>query len=288
MPSIRHKKPLSTRARKPVLAVLLLLSGWLLSAGFALAEEPPESGPETTSPWRLGVALGYGQRTNPLKYSDNITVIVDLDVAWFGEHWFFDNGDVGYTLSENEYFTLNLVGRINSDRVFFAKTNTQFISISNSVGETVEVEAEIPDRDYAVEAGFELLADGDWGFLQAGAFQDVSRTHKGSEVYAEYSHTFRRQRWFYEPSVGLSWKSQKLNNYYWGVTPEEATEAFPSYAADSGVNFFARFQLSYQLTRNWASVFVVEYERLNHETAHSPLVDENSVYGAFAGLKYNY
>lgn len=268
--------------------LILTLLVWLLPASVLIADEFPEAEPESESPWRLGVALGYGQRTNPLKYSDNITVIVDVDIAWFGEHWFFDNGDVGYTLSENDLFTVNLLGRINSDRVFFSKTNTQFISISNSVGESLVVEAEIPDRDYAIEAGVELLADGDWGYLQAGAFQDVSRTHKGSEIYAEYSHTFRNGRWFYEPSLGVSWKSQKLNDYYWGVTPDEASAAFPPYEADSGVNYFARFQLSYQLTRKWATLFVVEYERLNHEAAESPLVEEKSVYGAFAGLKYNY
>ncbi len=290
MPSICPITPVATRTQKSLLALLLLLPAWLLSASFAAAEEFPDPQPESesTSPWRLGVALGYGQRTNPLKYSDNITVIVDLDIAWFGEHWFFDNGDVGYTLTENDLFTVNLLGRINSDRVFFAKTNTQFISINNNVGETVEVEADVPDRDYAVEAGFELLADGDWGYLQAGAFQDVSRTHKGSEVYAEYSYLFRRQRWFYEPSFGFSWKSRKLNNYYWGVTPAEASEAFPAYEAGSGTNYFARFKLSYQLTRKWSTTFVVEYERLNHEAAQSPLVDEKSVYGAFAGFKYNY
>lgn len=288
MHSICPKFAAFSPAGKPLSRLILVVAMWLFSAGQASSDDLPGPEPQADSPWRLGVALGYGQRTNPLKYSDNITVIVDLDIAWFGEHWFFDNGDVGYTLTDNEKFTLNLVGRINSDRVFFSKTNTQFISIDNSVGEPVKVEAEIPDRDYAIEAGVELLADGAWGFLQAGAFQDVSRTHKGSEIYAEYSYLFRQQRWFYEPSVGLSWKSRKLNNYYWGVTAAEANPVFPAYEAGSGLNYFARFKLSYQLTRKWASLFVVEYERLNHDAAQSPLVDEKSVYGAFAGLQYNY
>src|SRR4051794_14715278 len=46
--------------------------------------------------WRLGVALGYGERTNPLIQSKKIPVLVDVDIAWFGERWFFDNGDVGF------------------------------------------------------------------------------------------------------------------------------------------------------------------------------------------------
>ncbi len=47
--------------------------------------------------WRLGAAFGYGERTNPLIQSEDIPVIVDLDIAWFGKRWFFDNGDIGFT-----------------------------------------------------------------------------------------------------------------------------------------------------------------------------------------------
>src|SRR5689334_217793 len=35
--------------------------------------------------WRLGAAVGYGERTNPLIQSDDIPVLVDLDVAYFGD-----------------------------------------------------------------------------------------------------------------------------------------------------------------------------------------------------------
>jgi hypothetical protein len=43
------------------------------------------------SPWRLGVAMGYGERSNPLLNSDDLPIILDLDIAYFGEHFFFDN-----------------------------------------------------------------------------------------------------------------------------------------------------------------------------------------------------
>src|SRR5262245_4119496 len=67
--------------------------------------------------WRLGAAFGYGQRTNPLIQSDDIPVLVDLDIAWFGKRWFFDNGDVGFTMYEGAQSTTSLVARVNSDRV---------------------------------------------------------------------------------------------------------------------------------------------------------------------------
>ena len=81
------------------LALLLLA----LDATLCLAEEETEEA--TESRWRLGAALGYGVRSNPLVQSDDIPIIVDLDIAWFGDRWFFDNGDLGLTVADNDAMT---------------------------------------------------------------------------------------------------------------------------------------------------------------------------------------
>src|SRR5690606_15364980 len=122
----------------------------------------------------------------------------------------------------NDRFTLNAIGRFNSDRVFFSKTDTEYVSIFSFAGTMPAETIEVPDRDYAFEAGLELLSDGDWGFLQAAVHHDISNTHDGYEVYFNYGRSFRRQRWFFEPSLGASYKSADMNDYYWGVRPEEA------------------------------------------------------------------
>lgn len=259
----------------------------LLAAGAALAAEPDPESP-TQSPWRLGIALGYGLRTNPLALSDDIPILVNLDIGWFGKRWFFDNGDLGFTLTDRSRYTVNLVGRFNNDRVFFNKTDSKFISVGDGIDKPVLEKVEVPDRDYAVEAGVEILADGDWGFLQATAFQDVSSTHGGYELFADYSYSVRRQRWFYEPSFGVSWKSEELNDYYWGVREDEANILFPAYSAGAGLNIHARFLISFQINRHWALVTVGEYERINSEAADSPIVTEQTVLGIFAGFRYEY
>jgi len=270
---------------KPLIALTLLLG--LLVGPIVLAEESEQES-SAESPWRFGVALGYGKRNNPLALSDDITILVDLDFAWFGERWFFDNGDLGFTIADKDRYTLNLVGRFNSDRVFFSKTNSKFISVNDSIGDPVIVEVEVPDRDYAMETGLEFLTDGDWGSLQATVFWDVSSTHDGYELSADYSYSVRRQRWMYRPSFGVSWKSGKLNDYYWGVRESEANDLFPAYQAGSGLNTHARFLTSYQINRHWAFIAVAEYERLNSEASASPIVKDRGVLGMFAGFKYQY
>ncbi len=288
-----------------VVALLILLTSHPSAAGEAQTNSPadetsgasthgastpsPQQAESSESQWRLGIALGYGLRTNPLVQSDDIPIIVDIDISWFGDHFFFDNGDLGLTFVDNEYVTTSLVGRINSDRVFFGRTNTKFVTVGlagQPLSSTFEVS--IPDRDYAGELGLELLTDGRWGRLQLSAHHDVSGTHKGYDVEFDYAYGWRNQRFYIEPSFGLSYKSENLNNYYWGIGADETNAATSEYTAGAGVNAFARLQYSYQISRNWMFSFVGEVERLNDEAAGSPIVQEQYVFGYFAGFGYRF
>lgn len=282
-------------------AVLILLASFSGVAGEAqnnLAPGQPSqtAGSSVPSPpvpsesrWQLGIALGYGLRTNPLVQSDDIPILVDIDISWFGDRFFFDNGDLGFTFLDNDFVTTSLVGRINSDRVFFGRTNTRFVTVDLAgapLSSTFELS--IPDRDYAGELGIELLADGDWGQLQLTGFHDVSGTHEGYEIEFDYGYGWRNQRLYIEPSFGLSFKSEAMNNYYWGVPSDETNVAIPGYTADAGVNVHARLQLSYQISKKWLLSFVGEVERMNDEAAESPIVKEQNVFGYFAGFGYRF
>ena len=265
------------------LALLLLT----LAAASAFAEEEPAEVNE--SRWRLGAAFGYGMRTNPLVQSDDIPIIVDVDIAWFGDYWFFDNGDLGLTFADNDALTASVVTRFNSDRVFFGATDLRFVTVDATglpLGEAVKFE--VPDRDYAIELGVEVLTDGAWGQLQVSAFQDVSGTHEGYELYADYRYGWRKQRLYVEPSFGASYKSANLNNYYWGITEEEAGVVVEPYEAGAGINWHTRFKIGYQLSRNWAVSLVAEFTRINDEAAASPIVADRNVLGYFAGVSYRF
>ncbi len=268
----------------------LLVMLCALAAGVCAASEQGAAGETATeSRWRLGAALGYGTRTNPLVQSDDIPIVVDLDIAWFGDYWFFDNGDLGLTFADNDRLTASVVARVNSDRVFFGKTDTRFVSFDlGGMPLSEAVEFKVPDRDYAIELGVEMLTDGAWGQLQLSAFHDVSNTHDGYEVFFDYSFPWRQQRWYIEPSIGASYKSEALNNYYWGVAEGEAGIVVPEYDAAAGTNVHARFMLGYQLSRHWSVSLVAEYERINDEAAASPIVEDRDVLGYFAGVAFRF
>ena len=271
--------------RQHRLLIALLLSAGL-GAGAALAQTPRV---EAQSPWRLGVALGYGERSNPLIQSRDIPVAVDLDIAWFGRHFFFDNGDLGITFIDRPSGTASLVTRVNSERVFFGNTNTRFVSVGPTGAPlATPVPSKPPKRRYAVEAGLEYLLDGRWGRMSLSGFQDISGTHHGFDVDAEYSYPTYGRRWTLEPTLLLRYKSSKLNDYYWGVRLAEADAVLPAYDARDGLNWQIGLRGGYYLSRNLRLVGSFNYERLNAAAARSPLVAQHLVIGYFAGFAYNF
>jgi len=249
--------------------------------------------------WRLGAALGYGERSNPL-----IPVVVDLDIAYFGDRWFFDNGDLGVELLDNSWVTTNLVARVNSDRAFFGKTNTKYVTYSLTSGgvstsltdpntglpltEFQALPLKPPERSYAIEAGIEALFGGEWGQATLHAFHDVSRAHDGYEIAADYSYRITRGRMTLSPSVGLSWKSAALSDYYWGVHKDEATMTLNAYEASGGLGWEAGMRFNYYLSKSLRLAVSANYERLQHSIAMSPLVEQDYVLGYFAGMGWQF
>jgi MipA family protein len=289
--------------------LLKIAALWLLATAACGQSPATHAGAETTAAvvlpeerrWRLGAALGYGERSNPLIQSDDIPVIIDLDIAYFGERWFFDNGDLGISLTDNRLFTTNLVARLNSDRTFFGKTNTRFVNFriltGGATGALVDTSGrpvsapqplEPPKRDYAVEAGLETLFGGEWGQATLRAFHDVSGTHDGYEIAADYSYRVTRGRLSLAPMVGVSWKSAALSDYYWGVHDDEDSLTLIAYDARAGLGWEAGLRASYYLTKSVRVAVSANYERLQHSVAESPLVERDYVFGYFAGFGWQF
>lgn len=266
--------------------------------GAAPAAAPQEPAAESESRWRLGIAAGYGRRTNPLIQSDAIPVLIDLDIAWFGKRWFFDNGDIGFELLDKPAFTMNAVARVNTDRAFFAKTNTKYINFQylaagnqgsltgTAPNETLPFKP--PPRDYAVELGLETLFGGDWGSATVRAFRDVSGTHDGFEIGVDYDYRITRGRFSISPSIGVDYKSRKLNDYYWGVSKEESNATVAQYHADGGIGWQAGLRSNYFLTKSVRLALSANYERLESSVADSPLVKDDYVLGYFGGIAWTF
>ncbi|MEM8497024.1 MAG: MipA/OmpV family protein [Pseudomonadota bacterium] len=283
------------RARA-VIFVLFMLCG--PSLVFADSGELSDSPADRN--WSLGLALGAGQRSNPLITGDDIDLWWTLDFAWFGERWFFDNGDLGYLLKDHSAVTLNWIARVNTERAFFSGISeglfqsTEFGADSPLAGQgTDDLPAleelrpiEIPDRDFALETGLEFLTSGQWGHIHGQLLADVSGVHNGYEAWLSYSTDWVYGRWHISPSVTVNWKSQQQNDYYYGVRAEEAQNSLVAYQAESGFNTSAKLSAAYYISKRWRFFATANIEKINSSAADSPLLKDDEIVSYFAGIHY--
>ncbi|MDP2283321.1 MAG: MipA/OmpV family protein, partial [Pseudohongiella sp.] len=151
-----------------------------------------------------------------------------------------------------------------------------------------DLDTSLPERDFAVNSGIEMLYLSQFGDLQAQLLTDVSGTHHGQSAWFSYSYPWITRTSEFSLTLGLEWKSSDLIDYYYGVRPDESIDGRPTYAAGSGINRVMRFSASRALSERWRLVGVLEHEQLSSAIRRSPIIERGTVNTAFVGLYYQF
>ncbi len=300
--------------------VALLWLGLTLPV-FVQSETADDAGFVEESPWTFGIAAGYGRRDNPFVGSDDIKLNAIVDLAWYGERWFFDNGDVGFTLHQAEQFSTSLLTTFDNERNYYSYlsngssgldlSSLKSIALDKGLGgmgiagvdggelDALGVEeledlvfkdqdTSLPERDFAVNSGIEFLYISQWGDLQAQLLTDVSGTHRGEQVWLAYSYPWITRTSEFSLTLGVEWKSSDLVDYYYGVTRDEAIDGRPAYTGRAEINSVIRFSASRALSKRWRLVGVVERAYLGKNIRYSPIIERGRVSTAFIGIYYKF
>ncbi len=255
------------------------------------------------SSWQFGVAYGFGERTNPLVGSKDDRIPIIIHLTYDNDNFFFDNGDLGYYLTEGKSWELNVLAGLNSERHYFTYLNRMELNIASDPNEPPgssdsyhQVMIDPPKRDTTVDGGFELLVDSELGDFQLQLLTDISQKHKGQELWLGYNYTLKLNDWKLEPGIALIFKSKNWTNYFYGVNsnevvvdPNDQSVLRPFYFADESFNQQIRIKLSYQLSKNWYVISLLEKELLDSNIKSSPIVKDNSIDTFFLGFyqKFN-
>jgi outer membrane protein len=127
------------------------------------------------------------------------------------------------------------------------------------------------------------------GAAYAEFLRDAGNVSEGSELRLGY----RYERWWQgrlrvRPYATLSWRDEKLNNYYYGVRPEEVTPDRPAYAAGDGINTEIGVQAVYRLTEQYQLLAGFALSRASSEVRGSPVVDQGTVPSVTLGLLWRF
>jgi outer membrane protein len=149
--------------------------------------------------------------------------------------------------------------------------------------------AGMSDRDAAWEAGLAYEAPMAGGQVKAKLMQDVSDTHNGLSARFEYERPLWTDQthmlsWY----AGSEYWNSNKTDYYFGVTPGEATADHSAYSADDSSSFFVGSNIVKQIDKNITILANIEYLRMNDAVSDSPLVDRQDQWSAYAGIFYKF
>ena len=143
-------------------------------------------------------------------------------------------------------------------------------------------------RKPGVDFGLSYRYRQPWGTLQADLLSDVSQTSRGSEAQLSYAYDWRSGPLTLRPSVTFALRDAKLNNYYYGVLPGEATASRPAYAAGAGINTTLGVYGAYDVSQNWRLLAGVSATVLSATVKNSPIVQRQVLPGIYVGAAYDF
>ena len=291
--------------RIPLLCCLML---WLSGHGTAWACESDDACIAPNS-WKLGIAVGIGARTNPLVDGDPIPLVVLPDVAWYGENAYFDNGEAGYQWLLRSDITTELFVRANRERSYFAfwhpanivlSVNTSAADVIGSPLQPGDSDGESPaprdsisindisSRKWAADAGFRVNWNGSDSLLSAAIAGDPLGVHQGYYAQLKYQYRWQWEDWRFAANASVTYKSEKLIDYYYGIDGEDTANSNLWYAADHALQTSVGLLLNKPLSKHWRWVGRVQLSTLGSGMTDSPLVSKDYVASGFIGFGYQF
>jgi outer membrane protein len=132
--------------------------------------------------------------------------------------------------------------------------------------------------------------DQEWSFgaLSLGYFTDLNGASDGGYFDVLFSKPLVASgRWKLDGTIEVTRLDSKLVDYYFGVTPAEATPARPAYQPGAATNATLWLTGQYHFTKRYAVLFGANITRLGDSAASSPITERREVPLLYLGLGVN-
>ena len=234
-----------------------------------------------------GASLGVGMLVSKgiLRGEDARTYVVPT-VGYIGERVFIAGISGGVHLVNRNGFALDALLSIRLDG---------WDADDLSASELAEVGIDrnlLVDRKNELDAGFAAsYTSTKWGKLSLTTKADVTNASGGYEVALLYQAALDRWGGALVPSIGVSYWSDDLSNYYYGTLPKEVAAGVTSYQPGSAIvpNLGVTFLRT--MPKNWLFFGGVQYQWLGDDILDSPLVDPSARHGlpsVFLGFSHSF
>jgi outer membrane protein len=228
------------------------------------------SAPAAAGEWGLGAAVAHFQP--PQRGIEGEFLGVPY-VSYRGERLTVDVATASFSLVESGSLRFSLEGELRFAG-YEAADSPALIGMA--------------DRDPALDAGFGVSHRSRWGEVKAVILGDISGTHQGYEVRAQYRRPYLIERLLIAPGFGVSRLNNRLVDYYYGVRADEVGMDRPQYDGIATTNLFVELALAYTLSDRLELLGGMKYVWLGDAIEASPIVDRAYDSNAFAALQYKF
>lgn len=145
------------------------------------------------------------------------------------------------------------------------------------------------NRDFTIDLGPAIRWQTNYGTFNAQWGFDVGGASHGQTVELQYIKNLIRGNTFkLNGSMSATWNNNKFNDYYFGVSANEASASRPAYASESGTEFRIGLNGSYAVYQDHFILFGGSITRLSNEQANSPIVETRMQPFAYLGYSIAY
>lgn len=234
-----------------------------------------------------GVSLGVGMLvTKGILLGEDARTYVVPTVGYAGERLFVTGISGGVHLYKSRGFALDVLLSARLDG---------WDADDLSASELAEVGIDrdlLVNRKNELDAGFGAsYSSSNWGKVSVTAKADVTDASGGYEVALLYQAAFEWWGGALIPSVGVSYWSDDLSDYYYGTLPQEIAAGVPSYQPGSAIVPNLGLTFLHTMPKNWLFFSGLQYQWLSDDILDSPLVDpsaRNGLPSVFIGFSHSF
>ena len=267
----------------PNIKILIFIFTAIFGSAFAqrpiFHEDDPNHTNAASRPGKpAGLQIGGGVLVNTRPYKGIDSRVIGIPfVMYEGKDWSFKGTRFDYKLTEEGPYSIKALLRLRTEGYDADDSSTL---------------KGMDDRKVTLDAGFCFAYKHRLATFRFDALTDTLGINKGQELAVSISKAihapFGLKKAFITPFAGAEWRTTSLNDYYYGVRPNEAAPNRSPYKSASDTNIFLGISCNYRLNKDTSIFTMIKNNFLGDEIQDSPIVNKDYAISIVTGLVYNF
>lgn len=279
-----------------MLRATLLFAALLLCSFTLVASEANENQESDEFQWQIALEVGFAAGASPLvgaKESSlddhlNINLLVDLSYKRFfiqtnknGYSGIDPKLEMGLHLLEKGNWQLDLIH--TNYVVGFTENYAGIVYSEEGIDELKGIKSRNPDSS----TGFRFMFTENDTQLWFDVVTDVADSYHGGWIFDAYYNKRQQYRnWDLYFGSGFTFYSRDVNNYYYGIDIDEATNYRPEYQAGAGYRVIFDAYAQLPLSESWLFNSGISFNYYSSAIANSPIIRQQHQLQGMMSFRY--